>query len=102
MLIVCLDVEIKRRYSEKNLRAHTAREKNLEAEERAKQAKLSEFDKEWRDASRSDNRINNWREFQDDPTAKKIKVSHYVQESREGKVPLTSKEKDDNEKVIVL
>ena len=100
--IFVTDVEIKRRYSEKNLRAHSAREKNLEAEERAKQVKLSEFDKEWRDTTRSDNRINNWREFQEDPTAKKVKVSHYVQEAREGKVSLTSKEKDDNEKVIIL
>lgn len=76
------DIEMKRRLSEKNLRAHSAREKSQEREEKRQLASKHEFDREWRDADRTDKRVSNWRGFQEEPGSKKLKSAHYVQQTR--------------------
>eukprot|EP00598_Pedospumella_elongata_P007745 CAMPEP_0184985698 /NCGR_PEP_ID=MMETSP1098-20130426/14250_1 /TAXON_ID=89044 /ORGANISM="Spumella elongata, Strain CCAP 955/1" /LENGTH=481 /DNA_ID=CAMNT_0027509795 /DNA_START=37 /DNA_END=1479 /DNA_ORIENTATION=+ len=77
------EIERMRRRSETNLRGYSARDKMAEAAELEKQAKHQEFDKSWTEDTRRDKRIGNWREFQTDPTAKKVKASSYKEESRE-------------------
>jgi len=79
------EMENMKRRSETNLRTYNARDKMMEQEEIAKQQKLSEFDKNWSEDTRRDKRIDNWREFQVDPLAKKVKASHYKEETREVK-----------------
>lgn len=79
------EMENMKRRSETNLRTYNARDKMMEQEELTKQQKLSEFDKNWSEDTRRDKRIDNWREFQVDPLAKKVKASHYKEETREVK-----------------
>ena len=79
------EMENMKRRSETNLRTYNARDKMMEQEELTKQQKLSEFDKNWSEDTRRDKRIGNWREFQVDPLAKKVKASHFKEETREVK-----------------
>lgn len=76
------DIEMKRKLSEKNLRAHSAREKSQEQEEKRKLVRQSEFDREWRNSDRSEKRVSNWREFQVEPQSKRVKAAHYAQQTR--------------------
>lgn len=75
---------MKKRASEKNLRAHSARDKKIEAEEKAKAELARKFDENWKDSSRVEKRISNWRDFQGDPQSKKVKLSHFKEETADG------------------
>ena len=58
-------IELKRREVEKNERKHEERERRQEEEELEKERRERKFDKSWRDESRVDKRIGNWRDFQE-------------------------------------
>ena len=77
------DIEVNRRRSEKVQRSHNAREKMQETEEMEKMKKAHTFEKQWSDIDRREKRVGNWREFQDDPDAKKVKASSYKEEKKE-------------------
>lgn len=81
------EIENMRRRSERNIRAHNAREKQTEKIEEEKMDKLREFDTKWSEDGRRDKRVGNWRDFQTDPEAKKAKVSvsSYKEEKRNEK-----------------
>lgn len=57
-------IELKRREVEKNERKHEQRERQQEEEELEKERLERKFDKNWRDETRVDKRIGNWRDFQ--------------------------------------
>jgi DnaJ family protein C protein 8 len=57
-------IELKRREVEKNERKHEERERQQEEEELEKGRRERKFDKNWRDETRVDKRIGNWRDFQ--------------------------------------
>lgn len=77
------DIEVNRRRSEKVQRSHNAREKMQETEEMDKLKKAHSFEKQWSDVDRREKRVGNWREFQEDPEAKKVKASSYKEERKE-------------------
>ena len=58
-------IELKRREVERNERKHEERERRQEEEEMEKGRRERKFDKDWRDQSRVDKRIGNWRDFQE-------------------------------------
>ena len=57
-------IELKRREVEKNERKHEQRERKQEEEELQKGRDERKFDKNWREETRVDKRIGNWRDFQ--------------------------------------
>ena len=63
-------IELKRREVEKNERKHEERERRQEEEELEKERRERKFDKNWRDESRVDKRIGNWRDFQENKKPK--------------------------------
>lgn len=79
------DMEQMRILSEKNKRVYSAREKMQETEEVDKMSRFAEFDKDWSEENRREKRVGNWREFQVDPSAKRVKEKHYKEEVREEK-----------------
>jgi len=65
-------VEFKRREVEKRERKYEQRERQHEEDEVEKERRERQFDKSWREGTRVDKRIGNWREFQ--KTGKKRKA----------------------------
>ena len=81
-LIHFADQEMAKRRSEHCLRAYNARERLLEDAQKEKQEIEKEFEKDWAEVDRRENRVGNWREFQENPAAKKARTSSYKEESR--------------------
>lgn len=84
-------IEEKRKITEKNMKAASAREKEQAADERKKQAKEEKFNEEYMKVEHTEKRINNWREFENisnkdhmyiEPNVKKHKLSNFTQEKR--------------------
>ena len=44
--------------------------------------KFQEFEKDWSEENRREDRVGNWRDFQHAPPAKKVKVANYHVENR--------------------
>ena len=42
----------------------------------------NDFEKEWAEEDRRENRVGNWRDFQGNPVAKKAKAASYKEETR--------------------
>ena len=85
IMIHFADIEMQRRRSENCLRAHNARERLIEDQQKEQSEIEMEFEKEWAEVDRRENRVGNWRNFQDVPAAKKVKASSYKEESRADK-----------------
>jgi hypothetical protein len=78
------DIEMQKRRSETCLRAHNARERLIEDQQKEQVAVVEEFEKEWAAEDRRENRVGSWRTFQVMPEAKRAKVeTNFKQESRE-------------------
>ena len=81
-LIHFADIEMAKRRSEHCLRAYNARERLLEDAQKEKEEIEKEFEKEWAEVDRRENRVGNWRSFQENPLAKKARTSSYKEETR--------------------
>ena len=81
-LIHFADIEMTRRRSEHCLRAYNARERLLEDAQKEKETIEKEFEKEWADVDRRENRVGNWRSFQENPLSKKARTASYKEETR--------------------
>jgi hypothetical protein len=46
-------------------------------------SKKLEFEKGWSEENRRDKRVHNWRGFQDEPVAKKVRATNYKEEHRQ-------------------
>ena len=68
------EIEYKRREVEERTRKQEQREREQEEEELHKEKKSREFDKNWRDDTRVENRVGSWRGFQKKKPAKKQKL----------------------------
>jgi hypothetical protein len=77
------EIERMRRVSDKNKQAYSAREKMQEAEEKHDMEKFHERDKNWTQEERRDDRISDWRSFQEAPDGKKAKAATFQVEKRE-------------------
>lgn len=78
------EIEMQKRRSEHCLRAHSARERLLEDQQKEHSTVVDEFEKEWAQEDRRENRVGNWRTFQVMPEAKRAKVeTNFKQERRE-------------------
>ena len=76
-------IEVNRRRSEKVQRSHNAREKMQEHEEQEKARRANTFEKNWAQEDRREKRVGNWREFSDDPDAKRVRATSYKTEKRQ-------------------
>lgn len=76
-------IEVNRRRSEKVQRSHNAREKMQEHEEQEKARRANTFEKDWAQEDRREKRVGNWREFSDDPDAKRVRAASYKTEKRQ-------------------
>jgi len=80
------DIEMQKRRSEQCLRAHNARERLIEDQQKEHSTVVEEFEKEWAQEDRRENRVGSWRTFQVMPEAKRAKVeTNFKQESRQDK-----------------
>lgn len=81
------DMEMSKKRSETNLRTYNARDRMAEDKEKEMMKVHAEFEKNWSEENRRDDRVHNWRGFQDVPEAKRAKVSSssYKEEHREDK-----------------
>ena len=77
------DIEMARRKSESLLRGYSAREKYQEEEEKEFMKAIAEEDKQWAEVDRREKRVDSWRGFQTDPSAKKAKLNSYKEQTRE-------------------
>lgn len=76
------DMELKKQKSEKNLHAHSTREKMMEDQEKEQMVVKEEFEKDWSEGDRREKRVDSWRGFQEDPAAKKARLASYKEEVR--------------------
>lgn len=76
------EMEMLRRSSEQNIRSHNARERMQADEEKEKALKAMEFENDWSDLDRREKRVGTWRDFQEDPSAKKKAVASYKEQVR--------------------
>lgn len=80
------EIEMQSRRSETNLRFYNARERIQEDSDKARLREDMEKEKAWADVERRESRVSDWREFEENPEAKKVRLASYKEERRaEGK-----------------
>lgn len=76
------EIEMQRRRSETNLRFYNARERLQEDADKAKVRVEEEKEKKWAEGERREARFSDWRDFQEEPEAKKVRLASFKEEFR--------------------
>jgi hypothetical protein len=76
------EIEMGRRRSEELRRTYNARERIKEDEDKEKERLEREKEDRWAEIEKREERVNHWREFQEVPDSKRLRMSSYKEERR--------------------
>lgn len=76
------EIEMQRRRSETNLRFYNARDRIKEDEDKEIIRLEEEKEKAWAEVERREKRVGEWRDFQEDPESKKVRIASWKEEHR--------------------